>query len=288
LVLRDIKRICVSLPPLAEQRSIAAILDTVDEAIAKTEAVIAKLKQVRVGLLHDLLTRGLDKSRQLRDPIAHPGQFQDSLLGFLPKEWDVLPLGTVARRLGDGAHTSVETVSEGIPFLYVSCVRDGTILWHEAARISASTYKDIMRGRDVGKGTVLYTAVGSYGFAAMVPDDREFAFQRHIAYITPDFARIDARFLTAFLNSPLTKVQADRVALGNAQKTLTLSMLSGLLIAVPSRTEQQAIAQMLETHDVIIQREQELRGKLHKIKFGLMNDLLTGRVRVPEGIAVTG
>jgi type I restriction enzyme S subunit len=145
-----------------------------------------------------------------------------------------------------------------------------------------------MRGRDVGKGTVLYTAVGSYGFAAMVPDDREFAFQRHIAYITPDFARIDPRFLTSFLNSPLTKAQADRVALGNAQKTITLSMLSGLLVVLPSRTEQQAIAQMLETYDAIIQHEQERRDKLHKIKPGLANDLLTGRVRVPERIAVTG
>ena len=278
----------IDLPRKCEQSRIASVLDIVDQAIVKTEAVIAKLKQIRAGLLHDLLTRGLDEHGQLRDPIAHPEQFQDSLLGFLPREWDVLPLGTVARRLGDGAHTSVETAPEGIPFLYVSCVRNGTILWQEAARISPSTYKDIMRGRDVGKGTVLYTAVGSYGFAAMVPDDREFAFQRHIAYITPDFARVDAWFLTAFMNSPLTKAQVDRVALGNAQKTVTLSMLSELLIALPSCTEQRAIAQMLETHDAIIQREQELRDKLHKIKEGFVNDLLTGRVRVPEGIAVTG
>ena len=67
---------------------IAAVLDTVDEAIAKTEAVIAKLKQVRAGLLHDLLTRGLDEHGQLRDPIAHPEQFKDSPLGRIPREWE--------------------------------------------------------------------------------------------------------------------------------------------------------------------------------------------------------
>lgn len=61
-----------------DQKSVAAVLDTVDEAIAKTEAVIAKLRQVRAGLLHDLLTRGLDQHGQLRDPIAHPEQFQPS------------------------------------------------------------------------------------------------------------------------------------------------------------------------------------------------------------------
>jgi type I restriction enzyme S subunit len=96
LVLRDINRISIPLPSLAEQRRIAAVLDTVDEAIAKTEAMIAKLKQVRAGLLHDLLTRGLDEHGQLRDPIAHPEQFRDSPLGQIPKEWEVLPLERVA------------------------------------------------------------------------------------------------------------------------------------------------------------------------------------------------
>ena len=67
-----------------------------DEAIAKTEAVIAKLKQVRAGLLHDLLTRGLDEHGQLRDPVAHPEQFQDSALGWIPKEWKLLPLSEIA------------------------------------------------------------------------------------------------------------------------------------------------------------------------------------------------
>ncbi len=67
------------LPSQAPHRGL--VLDTVDEAIARSEAVIAKLKQTRVGLLHDLLTRGLDEHGQLRDPVAHPEQFKDSPLG---------------------------------------------------------------------------------------------------------------------------------------------------------------------------------------------------------------
>src|ERR1035438_6131728 len=67
-------------------------LVAVNEAIAKTEAVIAKLRQVCAGLLHELLTRGLNHNRQLRDPIAHPEQFQDSPLGQIPKEWTAAPL----------------------------------------------------------------------------------------------------------------------------------------------------------------------------------------------------
>lgn len=64
----QIRGLKVSLPPPEEQEKIAAILDTLDEAIRQTEAIVAKLKQMKQGLLHDLLTRGLDEHGELRDP----------------------------------------------------------------------------------------------------------------------------------------------------------------------------------------------------------------------------
>jgi type I restriction enzyme S subunit len=82
-----------------EQFRIAAVLDTVDEAIAKTEEVIAKLKQVHAGLLHDILTRGLDEHSQLRDPITHPEQFQDSPLGRVPRAWEIKTCQSVCREI---------------------------------------------------------------------------------------------------------------------------------------------------------------------------------------------
>ena len=69
----------------------------VDAQISQTETVIAKLKQVRAGMLHDLLSYGLDEHGQLRDPIAHPEQFQDSPLGLIPREWEPKSLGILCR-----------------------------------------------------------------------------------------------------------------------------------------------------------------------------------------------
>jgi type I restriction enzyme S subunit len=83
-------------PPTKEQHCIAEILDTIDEAIQKTEALISKLKAMKQGLLHDLLTRGLDKNGKLRDPKAHPEQFKNSPLGRIPKDWGVNPLEKLA------------------------------------------------------------------------------------------------------------------------------------------------------------------------------------------------
>lgn len=86
----DVYRLVVKIPCQPdEQHRIVEILDTIDETIAHTEALIAKLKQIRVGLLHDLLTRGLDEEGRLRDAIARPEQFKDSPLGRIPKDWEV-------------------------------------------------------------------------------------------------------------------------------------------------------------------------------------------------------
>ena len=91
----DVERFHIPWHGQANPR-IAAVLDTVDEAIAKTEAVVAKLRQVRAGLLHDLLACGLDPHDQLRDPIAHPEQFHDSPLGLIPKDWSSVRLADEA------------------------------------------------------------------------------------------------------------------------------------------------------------------------------------------------
>ncbi len=94
-----LREFAVPLPPLPEQRRIAEILDTLDEAIRKTEQVIAKLQQMKQGLLHDLLTRGIDENGELRDPERHPEQFKDSPLGRIPREWEVAPLENLADNL---------------------------------------------------------------------------------------------------------------------------------------------------------------------------------------------
>ena len=89
------------MPPLPEQRRIAEILETVDEAIRKTEEIIAKLEQVKQGLLHDLLTRGIDDNGELRDPDRHPEQFKDSPLGRIPQGLGGATVGRVSARYPD-------------------------------------------------------------------------------------------------------------------------------------------------------------------------------------------
>src|SRR5260370_4457952 len=87
----ELEQFCLALPPIAEQRRIAEIFNVADEAIQSTERLIAKLEQAKQGLLHDLLTRGIDELGNLRNPRPNPNPFCNTSLGLLPKEWAFVP-----------------------------------------------------------------------------------------------------------------------------------------------------------------------------------------------------
>src|SRR5690606_23374704 len=77
---------------IEQQRRIAEILDTIDEAIRRTERIIAKLDGMKPGLLRDLLTRGVDENGEVRAPDFNSSQYKDSPLGRIPKSWEIKSL----------------------------------------------------------------------------------------------------------------------------------------------------------------------------------------------------
>ena len=263
-----------------EQEQIAEILSTIDRAIAQTEAIIAKQQRIKTGLMQDLLTKGIDEHGNIRSEATH--EFKDSAIGRIPVEWEVSTLENQCIKVTDGTHQQVKTTEAGIPFLYVSCVREGMILWNRSAMIDLQTYKIISQGREPKHGVILYTVVGSYGYAALVETDAIFSFQRHIAYILPNQEKLDSKFLMEWMNSKKNKDYADKSALGNAQKTITLGELRQFPLFIPSKDEQAKIVQCLSKQNTIINQYCIVLDKLKTKKSGLMQDLLTGKVRVTE------
>jgi type I restriction enzyme S subunit len=282
--IQDYLAIPVPQAPTVEQPKIAKVLATLNNAIQQTEAIVEKLKQVKQGLLHDLLTRGVDANGELRSSYEEAPEFyQESPLGWIPRDWDVIPLLDAAVNITDGTHQAVTTVSSDqgdVPFLFVSCVRDGEVAWDKAACITRRDYQTISKGREPVPGIVLYTAVGSYGHAAEVRELRDFAFQRHIACIYPRKGKVAPGFMSLFLNWEAVRRYADRVALGNAQKTVTLGDLSAYPFLCPHPSEQFEIVSRMTAAQQKLSDEALTLKKLKLQKIGLMDDLLTGRVRV--------
>lgn len=259
----------VLLPPVSEQKKIVQIMRSADNALAKIEAVIAQTERVKKGLLQKLLTCGIDHKK-------FPQTEQDDI----PEDWELKQLKDVCIKITDGSHQVVKTVEAGIPFLFVSCIRNERILWENCGCITKGVYDEISKGRETIKGSVLYTAVGSYGHAALIEEDMACSFQRHIAYLLPEPTKILPEYLTIYLNSPLGKKQADDNAIGNAQKTITLKSLRSFFIAVPPMAEQKEICKKIGMIKRSLEFLNDERSRLVKLKKGLLSDLLSGRVRV--------
>jgi type I restriction enzyme S subunit len=276
---KDYLQHCFRLPEKSEQSRIAAVLDTVDEAIANTEAVIAKLRQVRAGLLHDLLTYGLDKNGQLRDPIAHPEQFQASPFGQIPNVWDIHLLDDLAIR-GSG-HTPTKDVPSywngGINWVSLadSDKLDHIYISETDKQISELGIENSSAVKHAA-GTVILSRDAGIGNSAILAE--EMAVSQHfIAW------RCGKRLHNVFLYYWLqqNKPRFEAIAMGSTIKTIGLPYFKRLRIAVPPIEEQRKAANaMLASEATISSAEVELL-KLHQLKSGLMTDLLTGRVRVP-------
>ena len=269
----------------AEQSRIAAVLDMVDEAISKTEAVIAKLRQVRAGLLHDLLTRGLDKNGQLRDPIAHPEQFQDSPLGQIPKEWEVVPLKVKCETYAGGtpSRSSPEFFGGAIPWVKSGEVNQETITETEESLTTEGLASS--NAKWISEGTPLIAMYGATAGQVSWLAIRATANQAVLA-IVPRSAETVARFIFWAVRYSAQRVVV--LATGSGQPNLSKGMIEGMLLALPTdAAEQNAITERIDGVIASERSENSYLGKLVHLKSGLMTDLLTGRVSVTENLGTT-
>ena len=275
----ELRNLPILLPPLPEQRAIAAVLDSIDDAIEGAEAVIAATGQLRDSLLHDLLTRGLPgQHTEFRDV---PG------LGTIPADWEVVRLGDVAdvtSGLAMGPHRIPQTNPR--PYLTVANVQADqvTIDDNRLMEVSESEYQS----RTLQAGDVVlvegHAQISQLGRAAIVPAEAEgFTFQNHLFRVRP-YGRSDARFTTAYVNG-----HGGRRYFGSfggttsGLNTVSATNVKALPLPLPPLAEQLAIAATLDGVDTAMEVAREELAGLGLLKESTADALLTGRVRVRGG-----
>lgn len=286
----DLKRFKVFKPESGqEQTRIAYILDTIDEAIAQTEAVIAKLKKVRAGMLHDLLSYGLDEHGQLRDPISHPEQFQDSPLGLIPRDWEPKSLGILCSHIGSGVTPrggqDVYT-KEGILFIRSQNVTFDGLKLDDIAYIPRHIHIGMLRS-EVFVHDVLFNITGaSIGRCCAMPGDMGIAnVNQHVCILRiPDATEFDAVFLSTVLSSTIGQKQLEALNTCGNRQGLNYQQLGSFIVPWPGREERGLIAGQVKKTATGLSAEINELKKLRSLKVGLQDDLLTGRVRVTETI----
>jgi type I restriction enzyme S subunit len=279
-----------------QQARIAQILDTLDTAIHETEAIIAKLKAVKQGLLHDLLTRGIDANGELRPPQSEaPHLYKPSPLGWIPKEWEEISLGDIARRsgghlqtgpFGSQLHANEYTV-EGIPVVMPQDMIDGEVSVEHIARITERRASALARHR-LKPNDVVFSRRGDLSRCVAI-DERQAGWVCGTGCLLARLpaSEVNAHWLALVYQQPVTQSQVMGRAVGSTMANLNTSILAAISIARPTVTEQNVIAKRIVSTSLRIRTEERTLQKLRLEKAGLMDDLLTGRVRVTPLLTTT-
>jgi type I restriction enzyme S subunit len=241
-----VSRIRIPVPPIAEQRRIAEVLDRAEALRAKRRAALAQLDTLTQAIFFDMFGEPLANSKRL--PTA--------------------ALGELCSRITDGTHQPPKWSAQGHPFLFVSNVISGEIDFDTEKFISDETYAELTRRCPIEVGDILYSTVGSYGVPAVVRSPRRFAFQRHIAHIKPNRNALDPEFLRVMLASTSLKSQADKSARGIAQKTVNLSDIRKFAVLRPPIEDQRRFARI---SDAIQTLKQKYKQSLDEIGAGLFS-----------------
>lgn len=290
-----IRRLLLPVPGLEEQALIARMLSAIDIAIRETETTIAKIKAVKKGLLHDLLTRGIDNNGELRPPQAEaPHLYKQSPVGWIPKEWDISGLAgvvpkdrSVIRTGPFGSSLKGEHWREsGRPVVTIGSLGEAAFITSELLyvdEVTASRLGDF----ELIPGDVVFSRVADVGRSVVVSEtERGWIMSSNFMRISCDHAKARPHFLQLLLSSSVLVRGQLRTTVNSAGRDVANSaVLMGLSFPWPSPREQDEI--LHRVHAIgqrLIQEQAELK-KLLDGKSGLMDDLLTGRVRVTPLLA---
>lgn len=267
-----------------EQRAIAHILSTVDEAIAQSESLVRKYQSIKQGLMSDLLTRGVDENGEMRPTREEASElYQESPLGWLPKEWEILKLRDARKSITSGSRWWAKHYSdEGAFFLRIgNLTREHINLRFDSIQRVRVPNDAESKRTAVSAGDVLISVTADLGIIGVIPENFEEAYvNQHIALVKVNRELTNPRWLGHFLAGEIGKYQFQRMNDSGAKAGLNLPTVDSLSFANPPEKERDIIVKILDNHDDMIKLEQEQVGKYQLLKQGLMQDLLSGQVRV--------
>jgi len=264
----NVRSVNIPVPSLLEQKKIASILSSVDKSIEKTDEVIEETKELKKGLMQELLTKGIGHS-----------EFKDTILGKIPAKWDIKQLRDICNKVTDGTHDTPKEVNDGYPFITAKNITNGKLDFKDCGYVSEKDHKKIISRSKPEKGDILFTHIGTIGQVVEVNVDFEFSI-KNVALFKPDNELIISKYFKYSLQSNIVQGFIKRILQGGVQQYLGLTTLRGFNIPVPPLEEQKKIASILTSVDDKIQKEKEYKAKLERLKKGLMQKLLTGEIRV--------
>ena len=173
-------------------------------------------------------------------------------------EWKKVKLKDCCHSISDGDHLPPPKSNSGVPFVTIANI-DATnhIDFGNTMFVPLEYYNNLNDIRKAKCNDILYSVVGSFGKPVLIKENIPFAFQRHIAILRPNNEIADSRFLYYVMLTRDFFMQADTVAIGAAQRTISLTALRNMEVKLPSMETQYRIASILSRYDSLIENYQK-------------------------------
>lgn len=264
-----------------EQYAIANILSTLDEAIARSESLVRKYQSIKQGLMSDLLTRGVDENGELRPSYEEvPELYSKTLLGWLPREWEIKKVDD-AFNLILGKMLSKVSKKGKSPFSYLA---NRNVQWDklDLSDLDWMDFSDAEREKlELLPEDLLVCEGGEVGRTAIWNNEmKECYFQKAIHRLRSKDRSVLPRFMLRYMRFAAQSGLFTNFTSQTSISHLTQEKLKTLPLIRPKMLEQERIIKIFDNQDELASQEEAALKKLLLLKQGLMQDLLSGQVRV--------
>jgi type I restriction enzyme S subunit len=266
------------------QHKIVRILQTIDQAIEHTEALIDKYQQIKAGLMHDLFTRGIGANGQLRPTRDQASDLYHQVsIGWIPKGWEENSLESGLSASPKNGFSPKEVDSwEGVYVLGLGCLTKNGFKPKQLKNAPAHARASIAKLED---GDFLISRSNTQelvGLCGIYEDVGSFAIYPDLMIRLVPNKSLDARFLEKYLLSHVVRQRISSIAVGTSGSMVKINAttLKAFKIAFPPVPEQQLIVEKLVPIERQVDSLKIQMDKLQKQRAGLMHDLLTGKVPV--------
>jgi type I restriction enzyme S subunit len=267
LTIVKFKQLYIPLPPLPEQQKIAEILSTVDAKIEIVDQQITETQELKKGLMQQLLTKG----------IGH-AEFKDSALGKIPKSWEVVTVKEITKEHKQGFYTKDGYVEDGVRLVRITDLNNPKVDYTNMPKLKISDSD--FQSYKIEENDFLFArsgAIGRYGIVEKEEFPAVFASYLIRFRFNSDIIN---RFFGYFFESHICSIQLRSITQGNANVNINAENIKSLKFPFAPFSEQKRIALIIFSVDDKLEVLSEKKITYQEMKQGLMQQLLTGKVRV--------
>ncbi len=281
---RFLKDIRHPIPPFDEQRAIVTFLDRetaeIDDLIAKKKTLILGLVDKRKGTIAECTTKGLDRSKPMKDSKI-------LWFGLIPKHWHVTRLGWICSEISDINHEMPPAVDDGVPFLSAKdLLDDGTLNFtRDVKMISEDDFRRLAKKSRPRHDDIIYSRIGAcLGKARIVMADTRFLVSYSCCVIRLKTEVCDPAYFCHLLDTDIVLTEAKMRTQGIGVPDLGLHEIGRFPVPVPPIEEQRRIARFLdeETERLgsLVQTVEKGIAALQNYRASLIAAAVTGQIDV--------